>query len=122
MVTLEPPVLVTVSERDLLLPRVTLPKLRVVGFDPSAPAVTPVPVRGMVRVGLEALEVMVTEPVALPAAVGVKVTLKVALWPAVSVRGAVMPLMVKPAPLIATWEMVTLEPPVLVTVSDRDWL
>src|SRR5262249_62025594 len=70
MVTLDPPVLVTVSERDLLLPRVMLPKLRLVGFAPSAPAVTPVPVRGMVRVGLEALEVMVTEPVALPAAVG----------------------------------------------------
>src|SRR5215467_7587435 len=101
MVTLEPPVFVTVSDRDWLLPTVTLPKLRLVGLDPSAPGVTPVPVRGMVRVGLEALEVMVTEPVALPAAVGVKVTLKVALWPEVSVRGAVMPLMVKPAPLIA---------------------
>src|SRR5215469_6071500 len=99
MVTLDPPVFVSVSDRDLLLPRVMLPKLRVVGFDPSAPAVTPVPVRGMVRV---ALEVTVTEPVALPAAVGVKVMLKVALWPEVSVRGAVMPLMVKPAPLIAT--------------------
>src|SRR5215471_21576845 len=93
MVTLDPPVFVTVSDRDWLLPRVTLPKLRVVGFDPSDPAVTPVPVRGMVSVGLEALEVMVTEPVALLAAVGVKVTLKVALWPAASVAGAVMLLM-----------------------------
>src|SRR5215469_7109006 len=102
MVTLDPPVLVTVSDRDLLLPRVMLPKLRLVGFGPSAPAVTPVPVRGMVRVGLEALEVTVTVPVALPAAVGVNVTLKVALWPAASVAGAVMPLMVKPVPLIAT--------------------
>src|SRR5215472_4773880 len=101
MVTLDPPAFVTVSDRDWLLPRVMLPKLRLVGFAPSAPAVTPVPVRGMVRVGLEALEVMVTEPVALPAAAGVKVTLKVALWPEVSVRGAVMPLMVKPVPLIA---------------------
>src|SRR5215469_13753535 len=102
IVTLEPPVFVTVSERDLLPPRVMLPKPRLVGFDPSAPAVTPVPVRGMVRVGLEALEVTVTVPVAPPAAVGVKVTLKVALWPAASVAGAVMPLMVKPVPLIAT--------------------
>ena len=101
MVTLEPPVLVTVSDRDWLFPTVTLPKLRLAGFDPRAPALTPVPVRGMVRVGLEALEVMVTVPVALLAAVGVKVTLKVALWPEVSVTGAAMPLMVKPVPLMA---------------------
>ena len=99
--TLDPPVFVTVSETDLLLPTVMLPKLRLVGFDPRAPAVTPVPVRGMVRVGLEALEVTVTVPVALPAAVGVKVTLKVALWPEASVTGVGMPLMVKPVPLTA---------------------
>src|SRR5215469_15099265 len=119
MVTLDPPVFVTVSERDLLLPTVMLPKLRLVGFAPNAPAVTPVAASGIVRVGLEALEVTVTVPVALPAAVGVKVTLKVALWPAVSATGAVMPLMVKPVPLIATCEMVTLDPPVLVIVSGR---
>jgi hypothetical protein len=102
MVTLEPPVLVIVSGRGWLFPTVTLPKLRLVGVDPSAPALTPVPVRGMVRVGLEALEVMVTVPVALPAAVGVNVALKAALWPEASVTGAVMPLIVKPVPLIAT--------------------
>ena len=101
MVTLEPPVLVTVSDRDLLLPTVMLPKLRLAGFDPSAPAVTPVPVSGIVRVGVEALEVMVTVPVALLAVVGVNVTLKVAVWPEVKVTGAVMPLMVNPVPLIA---------------------
>ena len=102
MVTLVPPVLVTVSDRDWLFPTVTLPKLRLVGFDPKAPGVTPVPVSGMVRVGSEALEVTVTVPVALPAAVGVNVTLKVALWPEVSVTGAVMPLRLNPVPLIAT--------------------
>src|SRR5262252_213780 len=102
MVTLDPPAFVTVSDRDWLLPRVMLPKLRVVGFDPSAPAVTPVPVRGLVRVGLEALEVMVTLPVTRPPDVGLNTTLKVALWPAASVVGAVMPLRVKPVPLIAT--------------------
>ena len=93
--------MVTVSDRGWLFPTVTLPKLRLVGLDPRAPALTPVPVRGMDRVGLEALEVMLTVPVALLAAVGVKVTLKVAVWPEVSVTGAVMPLMVKPVPLIA---------------------
>src|SRR5262249_53304221 len=92
MVTLDPPVLVTVSERDLLLPRVMLPKLRLVGFAPSAPAVTPVPVRGMVRDGLEPLEVMVTEPVALPAGGGVTLTFKVALLLVVIDEAAVMPI------------------------------
>src|SRR5215469_18219151 len=101
MVTLDPPVFVTVSDRDWLFPRITLPKLRLAGFDPKVPSVTPVADSGIVRLGLEALEVMMTEPVALPAAVEVKVTLKVALWPAASVVGAVMPLMVKPVPLIA---------------------
>ena len=35
------------------------------------------------------------------------------------VRGAVIPLNVKPVPLIATCEIATLEPPVFVTVSVR---
>jgi hypothetical protein len=121
MVTLEPPVLVTVSDTDRLPPTVTLPKLRLVGFDPSAPGVSPVPDKGMVKVGLGAFEVTVTLPLAVAADCGVNVTLKAALWPAVSVTGAVIPLAVNPVPLIPTWEMVTLDPPVLVTVSDTDW-
>ncbi len=78
MVTLEPPRLVTVSDCDWLLPTVTLPKLRLVGFEPSAPAATPVPDNGMVSVGLEALEVMVTLPLKLPADAGANLTVKVA--------------------------------------------
>jgi len=42
-----------------LLPTVTLPKLRLVGFDPSVPGATPVPDKGIVRVGLDAFEVIV---------------------------------------------------------------
>jgi hypothetical protein len=102
MVTLEPPLLVTVSDSDSLLPTVTLPKLRLVGFAPSVPGVTPVPDNGIVRVGLEALEVMVMLPLALAAEVGANETLKVVLWPAVRVSGVVIPLRVKPLPLIAT--------------------
>jgi hypothetical protein len=101
-VTLEPPVLVTVSDRDCLLPTVTLPKLRLVGFDPNAPGATPVPDNGMVSVGLEAVEVMVTLPLTLPADAGVSVTVKVALCPAVSVTGVVIPLKLNPVPLIPT--------------------
>ena len=100
--TLEPPVLVIVSDRDWLLPTVTFPKLRLVGFDPSVPCVTPVPVTGIVRVGLDAVEVMVTLPLALAADSGANVTVKVALWPAVSVTGAVIPLRLNPVPLITT--------------------
>jgi len=100
--TLVPPLLVTVSERELLLPTVTLPKLRLVGFAPSVPGVTPVPDNGMLNVGFEALDVIVTLPLTLPADDGVNETVKVALWPVVSVTGVVIPLKLKPEPLTAT--------------------
>ena len=102
MVTLDPPVFVTVSDRDWLFRRTTLPKLRLVGFAPIAPDARPVPESGIVRVGLDAFEVTVTLPVAAPVAVGLKVTLKVVLCPADKMGGAAIPLMVKPVPLIAT--------------------
>ena len=96
------------------MPTVTLPKLSVVGLAAKAPADTPVPVTGMVKVGLGAFDVRVTFPLAAPLAAGVNVTLKVAVCPAFSVRGAVIPLSARPAPLIPTWEIVTLAPPVLI--------
>ena len=102
IVTLEPPVLVIVSDREWLLPTVTLPKLRLVGFDPIAPGVTAVPDNGIVRLGFEALDVTVTFPLALPADCGANVTVKVVLWPAVSVVGVVIPLRLKPVPLVPT--------------------
>ena len=90
--TLEPPVLVTVSDRDCLLPTVTLPKLRLVGFDPTAPGTTPVPDNARVIEGFEASELIVTVPLALPLACGTKATVKVVLWEGLSVDGAVIPL------------------------------
>ena len=66
MVRLDPPELVTVSERDMLLPTITLPKLRLVGLDERVPAEIPAPDKGRVSVELEAFEMMVTVPVALP--------------------------------------------------------
>jgi len=101
-VTLVPPVLVKVSDSDWLLPTVILPKLRLLGFDPNAPGATPVPDRGMLSVGFDPFDVIVTAPLALPADAGVNVTLKVALCPDVSVTGAVIPLRLNPVPLIAT--------------------
>lgn len=66
--TLDPPVLVTVSDSDEFLPTITLPKSRLVGLDDRAPAETPMPDSGKVNVASEAFEMMVTVPVALPAA------------------------------------------------------
>jgi len=85
-----------------LFPTFTLPKLRLVGLDDNTPEVTPVPLTGMDRVGLEAFDAIVILPVTAPAAVGVKVTLKVVLWPAASVAGAVMPLKLNPVPVMPT--------------------
>jgi len=69
-----------------------------VGFAPSTPGATPVPVNGIVRAG--AFEVIVTLPLTLLADAGVNVTVKVALWPAVRVAGVVIPLKLNPVPLI----------------------
>jgi hypothetical protein len=85
-----------------LLPTVTLPKLRLLGFDPRVPSATPVPDNGMFRVGFEAFDVTVTLPLALAADCGVKVAVKVVLCPAASVTGVVIPVRLNPVPLIPT--------------------
>ena len=72
------------------------------GFAPRPPGEVPVPDKGIVRVGLEALDVMLTLPLALPADDGANETLNVALCPAVRVTGVVIPLKLNPEPLIAT--------------------
>ena len=93
---------VTVSEIDCLFPTVTLPKLRLVGLAPSVPGVTPLPDKGTVSVGFEALDVSVRLPLALPDDDGVNETLKVALCPAVRVTGVVIPVKLNPDPLTET--------------------
>jgi len=101
-------------------PTTTLPRPKLVGVTLSCPAAAaPVPDKGIVSVGLEAVEVMVTFPLTLPADCGVKVTVKAALCPAVKVTGAEIPDRLYPVPLIPNCEIVTLVPPALVTVSDR---
>jgi hypothetical protein len=122
-VMLVPPVLVIVSERDPLLPTLTLAKLRLVGLAASAPGVTPVADTGMVKVGLVAVELTVRLPVTAPAAAGANETVNVALCPPLSVNGVEIPLTVNPVPVIPTFETVTLEAPVLVIVSESEpWL
>jgi hypothetical protein len=91
-----------VSEREPVLPTVTLPKLRLVGFALRAPGATPVPETGMVSVGFVAVEVTVRLPLTAPAAAGANLTVKVALCPPLNVTGAVIPLTLKPVPVIPT--------------------
>lgn len=86
---LVPPVLVMVSDNVPLPPTFTLPKLRLVGFEPSAPAATPVPDRDAVVDGVEASLITVSVALKVAAAFGVNVILKVALCPLASVTGNV---------------------------------
>lgn len=122
IVTLLPPVFVTVSRSDELFPTVTVPKLRVVGLEARSPAVTPVPESGIFSEGFDALDVTTTLPLPLPAVVGVNTTWKVVFCPAPNVTGVVTPLKVNPVPLAAICEIVTVVPPVFVTVSRSDEL
>lgn len=115
------PLAVSVPEADPLVPTTTLPTAMVVGLTLRVPtAATPVPESGMVRVGFDAFEVTVTVPLAVPADVGVNVTVKLVLAPAVNVTGVVIVPKLKPVPLMLTPETVTAEPPVLVIFSVRD--
>ena len=118
MVTDDPPVLVRVSDKFALLLTWTLPNARLVGLAPRAPGVTPVPESGMLKLGFEPLEVMLTLPLDAPLAVGEKNTVNDVLWPAGNVKGNDgSPLKLNPLPLAAAAEIVRLEPPVLVRVS-----
>lgn len=117
----DPPVFVSFSERLELLPAVTLPKLRLAGLAASWPGVTPVPARGTLREVLDAFDAMARLPLAALPEVGVKVTLKLTLCPALTVIGNVKPLAVKPDPVALSPEIVTLAPPGLVRVSVIVW-
>ena len=70
---------------------------------------------------MEAFEVTVTVPLALPVTVGANVAVNPVLCPAAKVKEELMPLSVKPVPLIETLETDTVVPPVFVIVPDKDW-
>lgn len=63
-----PPVFVRVSVKVELAAMTTLPKLKLAGVAVNAPGVTPVPDNDIVRVGFDAFDVIVTVPLAAPAA------------------------------------------------------
>jgi hypothetical protein len=114
IVTLVPPVLVRVTFR-LLVGAWTLPKAMLAGSGERLPWVTAVPESGMLKVG--ALELMVRLPLAAPAAVGAKVTVKEILSPALSVFGRDNPFRLNPTPVMESAEIVTLLRPLFVSVS-----
>jgi hypothetical protein len=122
-VTLELPELVKVSDRVVLLPICTLPKLRLEGVARSCPVMIPAPETGRLNdVGtelsvemelssfgfwppgssMEMLPSKETVPLVLPLEDGVKVTIIVTLCPGTSVKGRLSPLMLKPVSLTVT--------------------
>jgi hypothetical protein len=121
IVRLEPPVLVRVSDKLVLFPTWTLPNARLVGLAPKVPCVTPVPASGMLKLGFDPLDVILTLPLAAPLVVGEKSTVKDVLCPAVSVTGGASPLKLNPVPLALAAEIVSVVPPVLVSVPLSDF-
>ena len=65
----------------------------------------------------DAVLVTVTEPVLLPAALGLNTTLKPIFWPALSVTGVLAPLRLNPAPLSLICDTVTFVFPEFVNVT-----
>ena len=112
------PVAVKDAGRLLLCPTVTLPKLNVAGLTANCPETVAVPAMEMVSEESVASEITETDPEALPPEVGANTVPKVKLCPEASVIGSVNPVTRKPVPVTAAWLTVTLEPPVLVRVSD----
>jgi hypothetical protein len=88
-----------------------------VGFGVICPCATPVPERGRDKVALVALELMVSEPLAVPALAGANVMLNVVDCPAAMVVGKDAPVKLKPVPEAAALDTVTLVPPVFETTT-----
>jgi hypothetical protein len=105
IVTLEFPVFVKAALKSLLLPTLTLPKLRldVLNVNSCVPA-TPVPLNSIESGELGAVLVSEIEPVTLPTALGVKTALNVTFEPAGTVSGVLRPVMLKPVPVTVALE------------------
>ena len=78
---------------------------------------TPIPESVMVLGEPDAVLVTVTEPLSLPAAPGLKITLNVILCPGLRVTGVFAAVKVNAAPFSLMLETVTFEFPELVTVT-----
>jgi hypothetical protein len=101
-------------------PTATLPKAKVAGETESWPGVVAVPESAMFSGEFDASDTRDRLPLKVPALVGANLTVNVTLPPAVSVVGKVRPVTENTEPVTLAWEIFTVVPPVLVTVSD--WL
>jgi hypothetical protein len=119
VIVTDAPLAFSVPLSDELDPTTTLPKLRLAGDTANWPAAVPVPARAMLSGEFDALDTTERLPLAAPALAGAKVAVNVTLWFAVRVRGRLNPLMEKTAPVKFACEMVTVDPPELVSVSDK---
>lgn len=116
IVMLEFPVFFSVTLRELLLPTLMLPKLKLVGFAVTTyVAATPVPLSAIAKGDPGALLVIEMLPLALPAAAGAKEALNATLAPAAIVC-AESPVWLKPAPVTPTCPIVRLAVPVFFRV------
>lgn len=99
--------------------RFTFPKLSEVEDGVSVPCVvpTPVPLRGMLRLGFDTLLVTAIEPLIAPSAFGEKVAVNCLVPPDARVNGVVTAARVNPLPVMVTPETVTDPLPLLVTVT-----
>ncbi len=79
-----------------------MPKLTLVGFTVSAAGEAPEPVRPILSVGSDALLLTLRLPVAVPVAVGLKVTLSDVDCPGASVSGREGAATAKPLPVTPT--------------------
>jgi len=113
---LEVPVSLRVTACELLLPVVTEPNAMLAG-DTDMPASTPVPLRGIVSGEFAAVLTIDTLPETLPAAVGLKSALNVALLPAATVTPDDIPEMLNPVPEAETDDTVRLSLPPLLRVT-----
>lgn len=121
-VTLELPELVRVSGKVWPWPTCTLPKVRLAGFEARVPGPVAMPETGTLTTEFEASLTTAILPLELPADCGANVMVKLLRSPAARVRGKVMPLILKPLPLIVAWLMVTLVLPELIRVAAWVWL
>jgi hypothetical protein len=111
------PVALSVPDRDVFEPVLTLPKFKFAGDSVNWPGALSLPESAMFSCGFEASERIESFPVVDPATLGVKTTPNVTLLPAPKVDGRDKLLAVNIALDILACEIVILVVPVLVRVS-----
>lgn len=85
--TVVPPVFVSVTLCDCLLPTVTLPKASLPELTASCPSLMPVPDKVISVIAVDASLPMAAVALKFPAAFGVNARVSDALWPAAMVTG-----------------------------------